>query len=204
MARCRFCQNPSSPLRLGRFGEQLGQRPPFRRQPGTDCRSRLDGRVKTTPVEREKGSGGARNGVRSHFWANLPNHSVSSEHARIIIDATGENKKTCPERGGPDIALDVWVTQEQEGLKGERVPRHLLWLCNPDTQSSVWAIPPPGAELRRMGKTTSPWHGGLTSSARCVLSGRERTGTRSSLPISGERGAGQNAASGRTSGVVRQ
>ena len=45
-------------------------------------------------------------------------------------------------RGGPDIALDVWVTQEQEGLKGEPVPQILLGLCNPDTQSSVWATLP--------------------------------------------------------------
>ena len=45
-------------------------------------------------------------------------------------------------RGGPDIALDVWVTQEQEGLKVERLLRNLLLLCNPDAQSSVWATPP--------------------------------------------------------------
>ena len=48
-------------------------------------------------------------------------------------------------RGGPDIALDVWVTQEQEGWNGERLPRHLLLFHNPDTQSSVWATPPDGA-----------------------------------------------------------
>ena len=44
-------------------------------------------------------------------------------------------------RGGPNIALDVWVTQEQEGLKGEHLLRKLLLLHNPDTQSSVWATP---------------------------------------------------------------
>ena len=38
--------------------------------------------------------------------------------------------------------MDVWVTQEQEGLAGERALRNLLLLCNPDTQSSVWATPP--------------------------------------------------------------
>ncbi len=43
-------------------------------------------------------------------------------------------------RGGLNIALDVWVTQEQEGLKSERVPHNLLLLHNPDAQSSVWAI----------------------------------------------------------------
>ncbi len=42
-------------------------------------------------------------------------------------------------RGGPDIALDVWVTKEQEGWKGERVLRNLLLLCNPDTPGSVRA-----------------------------------------------------------------
>ena len=34
------------------------------------------------------------------------------------------------------------MTQEQEGLKGEPVPQILLGLCNPDTQSSVWATLP--------------------------------------------------------------
>ena len=42
-------------------------------------------------------------------------------------------------QGGLDIALDVWVTKEQEGLKGRRVLCNLLLLHNPDTQSSVWA-----------------------------------------------------------------
>ena len=45
-------------------------------------------------------------------------------------------------RGGPDAVLSVWVTQEQEGLKGERVHRNLLLFHNPDAQSSVWATPP--------------------------------------------------------------
>ena len=45
-------------------------------------------------------------------------------------------------RGGPDIALDVWVTQEQEGLNGERILSNLLLLHNPDAQSSDWATPP--------------------------------------------------------------
>ncbi len=63
----------------------------------------------------------------TEFQAKLP-------HGYLLTKASA--------RGGPDIALDVWVTQEQEGLKGERVPRHLLLLCNPDTQSSVWATPP--------------------------------------------------------------
>lgn len=30
-----------------------------------------------------------------------------------------------------DIALDVWVTDEQEGLISERVLPNLLMLCNP-------------------------------------------------------------------------
>ncbi len=34
------------------------------------------------------------------------------------------------------------MTQEQEGLKGERLLRNLLLLHNPDAQSSVWATPP--------------------------------------------------------------
>ena len=45
-------------------------------------------------------------------------------------------------RGGPDAVLSVWVTQEQEGLKGERVHRNLLLFHNPDAQSSVWATLP--------------------------------------------------------------
>ncbi len=45
-------------------------------------------------------------------------------------------------RGGPDIALDVWVTKEQEVLKDERLTRSLLLLHNSDAQSSVWATPP--------------------------------------------------------------
>ena len=40
-------------------------------------------------------------------------------------------------RGGLNIALEVWVTKEQEGLKCEPVLRILLLLCNPDAQSSV-------------------------------------------------------------------
>lgn len=44
--------------------------------------------------------------------------------------------------GGTEIALDVWVTQEQEGLKGGRFLRSLLLFHNPDTQSSVWVTPP--------------------------------------------------------------
>ncbi len=46
-------------------------------------------------------------------------------------------------RGATDVALNVWVTKEQEGLKEEHALRILLLLCNPDTQSSVWATPPP-------------------------------------------------------------
>ena len=45
-------------------------------------------------------------------------------------------------RGGPDIALDIWVTQEQEALKGECLLRNLSLFHNPDTPSSVWATPP--------------------------------------------------------------
>ncbi len=45
-------------------------------------------------------------------------------------------------QGGSDITWDVWVTQEQEGLKAEDVLRNLLLLHNPDAQSSVWATPP--------------------------------------------------------------
>jgi hypothetical protein len=41
-----------------------------------------------------------------------------------------------------DIALDVWVTDEQEGLISERVLPNLLMLCNPDAQRSVRATPP--------------------------------------------------------------
>ena len=48
-----------------------------------------------------------------------------------------------PWQGGPDAALSVWVTQEQEGLNSERLLRNLLLLCNPDIQSDVWATPPP-------------------------------------------------------------
>ncbi len=31
-------------------------------------------------------------------------------------------------QGGPDVALHVWVTEEQEGLQGEHTPRNLLLL----------------------------------------------------------------------------
>ncbi len=41
--------------------------------------------------------------------------------------------------GGPDIALDVWVTKEQEEWNAERVLHILLLFHNPDAQSSVWA-----------------------------------------------------------------
>ena len=47
----------------------------------------------------------------------------------------------------PKLALGVWMTQEQEALKVERVLRNLLLLHNPDAQSSVWATPP---RLRNM------------------------------------------------------
>ena len=75
-------------------------------------------------------------------------------------------------RGDPDIALDVWVTKEQEGFAGERVLCHLLWLCNPDTQSSVWATPPPHAKTLAA-QSDRQWHPksllirlrGLTASA---------------------------------------
>ena len=40
------------------------------------------------------------------------------------------------------MVLDVWVTQEQAGLKGGSLLRNILLLCKPDTQSSVWATPP--------------------------------------------------------------
>ena len=48
-------------------------------------------------------------------------------------------------RGGPDIALDVCVKQEQEGLKEERPPYSLLLLHNTDAQSSVCVTPQHGA-----------------------------------------------------------
>ena len=47
-----------------------------------------------------------------------------------------------PKAGGPDIALDVWVTQAQEGLNGEGVLSNLLLFHNPDAPSSVWTSPP--------------------------------------------------------------
>ena len=53
-------------------------------------------------------------------------------------------------QGEPDIALDVWVTKAQEGLKGERGLRSLLLLHNSDAQSSVRAT-------RRMRFTESPY-----------------------------------------------
>ncbi len=34
------------------------------------------------------------------------------------------------------------MTQEQEGLRGERARVNLLLFHNPDAQSSVWATPP--------------------------------------------------------------
>ena len=67
-----------------------------------------------------------------------------------VLRASGVNFRPLP-RGGPDFALDVWVTKEQEGLKGERVPRNLLLLCNPDAQSSVCATPSP------KGNTMTQW-----------------------------------------------
>ena len=44
--------------------------------------------------------------------------------------------------GGTDIALDVSVTQEQEGAKDGPVVCHLLLFHNPDAQSSAWATSP--------------------------------------------------------------
>ena len=52
-------------------------------------------------------------------------------------------------RGGPDAALSVWVTQEQEGLKGERTLRNLLLPGNPDTQR---VSGPPRGSIRRRGR----------------------------------------------------
>lgn len=40
-----------------------------------------------------------------------------------------------------NIALDVWVTDEQEGLISERVLPNLLVIGNPDAQSSIRATP---------------------------------------------------------------
>ena len=52
-------------------------------------------------------------------------------------------------RGEPDIAVDIRVTTEQEGLNGGPVLRNLLLLCNPDAQSSFRTILPgqPGDSL---------------------------------------------------------
>ena len=44
-------------------------------------------------------------------------------------------------RGGPDLALNVGVTQARGGWTSESILRHLVWHCHPDTQSCVWATP---------------------------------------------------------------
>ena len=58
---------------------------------------------------------------------------------RYLDGGRGRNKEIIQFgwRGVPDIALDVWVTQDREGLKGERHLHSLLLFHNPDAQSSV-------------------------------------------------------------------
>ncbi len=71
--------------------------------------------------------------------------------------------------GGPDIAWDVWVTQEQEGLKGEPFLYILLLLCNPDTQSSVWATPPPTLSTRVLMEIRQMHRSNLATLALCLI-----------------------------------
>ena len=71
-------------------------------------------------------------------------------------------------RGGPDIALDVWVTKEQEGLKGERLP---LTSCCCTTQTLKAASGPPrggilGTVTPASRKTSSKAGGYFTSLSR--------------------------------------
>ena len=42
---------------------------------------------------------------------------------------------------GPDIALNVGVTQEAVGWNGQRIHCNFLLFHNPDTRSSVWVTP---------------------------------------------------------------
>ena len=79
-------------------------------------------------------------------------------------------------RGGPDIALDVWVTQEQEGFAGERVLCHLLLLCNPDIQSSVW-----DTEGLRVERTANEQSESLAVQRTTVLGGFTTTSTAGSF-----------------------
>ncbi len=67
----------------------------------------------------------------------MPNKSSSSS-----TPDDANSREQWKRRGGPDIALDVWVTKEQEGWQEERLFCNLLLLHNPDAQSSVWATPP--------------------------------------------------------------
>ena len=69
-------------------------------------------------------------------------------------------------RGGPDVALNVWVTQEQEGFRSGPVLRVLVLLCNPDTQSSVWATPSLPGRLDHVFRDS-------TRSASCFLRRRD-------------------------------
>ena len=76
------------------------------------------------------------------LWRCLTDDDVPG-NPRVTGHSTGAcRSRGFGSRGGPDIALDVWVSKEQEVLKDERLTRSLLLLHNPDAQSSVWATPP--------------------------------------------------------------
>jgi hypothetical protein len=79
--------------------------------------------------------------------------------------------------------LAFWATQAQEGLKGERLLRNLLLLCNPDAALSVWATPP------KVDNTASPSEIVCTTrlggAAEFILApGRLRRIKRSTNPVS--------------------
>ena len=46
-------------------------------------------------------------------------------------------------RGDPDIALSVWVAEQQEVAEDAPASHHLVFLRHPDIPTDVWATPPP-------------------------------------------------------------
>ena len=128
------------------LGEQLSRLKPPGGRTSSAARRGGCGRVaRPTMPSRQKTSGfgvACPDGFEEGRWraARRPRPSQSLRPCHPPVISSSDMHEMW--RGGPDIALDVWVTKEQEGLKGERVLCNLLLLHNPDAQSSVWATPP--------------------------------------------------------------
>ena len=87
-------------------------------------------------------------------------------------------------RSEPDIARDVWVTQEQEGgelkpiLPADAPLSILVWLPHPDAQSRNWACLP--SKRGECSSTASGWTS-VRRAARCCVARRPLSGRRTSL-----------------------